>query len=200
MYDVIIVGAGPAGLFAAYELCKNKHIKVLLIDQGKLAKNRVCPMNKNGIPCVNCNPCNIMSGYGGAGTFSDGKLNFVPKLGKSDLMKYMDLEVANQLIVDTEKIFNEFGMDSKIYPTNMDDALRIQKKVALVGAKLMLIKQKHLGSDKLPTYIQSMTDYLIENGVTVLENTRVIDIKSINNTLLYTVFKVFCFWINTKNS
>ena len=180
MYDVIIVGAGPAGLFATYELCKNKNIKVLLIDQGKLAKNRVCPMNKNGIPCVNCNPCNIMSGYGGAGTFSDGKLNFVPKLGKSDLMKYMDLEVANQLIVDTEKIFNEFGMDSKIYPTNMDDALKIQKKVALVGAKLMLIKQKHLGSDKLPTYIQSMTDYLIENGVTVLENTRVIDIKSIN--------------------
>ena len=178
MYDVIIVGAGPAGLFAAYELCKNKEIKILLLDQGKLAKNRVCPMNKNGIPCVNCNPCNIMSGYGGAGTFSDGKLNFVPKLGKSDLMKYMDLEVANQLIDDTEAIFNEFGMDSKVYPTNMDEALKIQKKVALTGAKLMLIKQKHLGSDKLPMYIQNMTDYLVDNGVTVLENTHVIDIKS----------------------
>ena len=178
MYDVIIVGAGPAGLFAAYELCKNKDIKVLLLDEGKFAKNRVCPMNKNGISCVNCNPCNIMSGYGGAGTFSDGKLNFVPKLGKSDLMKYMDLEVANKLIDDTEEIFNEFGMDSKIYPTNMDEAVKIQKKVALVGAKLMLIKQKHLGSDKLPSYIQAITDYLIENGVTVLENTRVVDIKS----------------------
>lgn len=180
MYDVIIIGAGPAGLFAAYELCKNKEMKILLLDQGKLAKNRVCPMNKNGIPCVNCNPCNIMSGYGGAGTFSDGKLNFVPKLGKSDLMKYMDLEVANTLIDDTEAIFNEFGMDSKVYPTNMNEALRIQKKVALTGAKLMLIKQKHLGSDKLPIYIQTMTDYLVDHGVTVLENTHVIDIQSIH--------------------
>lgn len=178
MYDVIIVGAGPAGLFAAYELCQNKDLKVLLLDQGKLAKNRACPMNKNGIPCVNCNPCNIMAGYGGAGTFSDGKLNFVPKLGKSDLMKYMDVEEANELIDATETIFNQFGMDSKVYPTNMDEALQIQKKVALTGAKLMLIKQKHLGSDKLPTYIQTMTDYLIENGVTVLENTYVMDIQS----------------------
>lgn len=178
MYDVIIVGAGPAGLFAAYELCKKSNLKVLLLDQGRFAKNRNCPMNKNGIACINCNPCNIMSGYGGAGTFSDGKLNFVPKLGKSDLMKYMDLETANQLIADTEEIFNEFGMDSKVYPTNMDEALDIQKKVALLGSKLMIIKQKHLGSDKLPTYIQSMTDYLEKNGVEVLENITVLDIKS----------------------
>lgn len=178
MYDVVIVGAGPAGLFAAYQLCQNKNFKILLIDQGKFAKNRVCPMNKNGISCVNCNPCNIMSGYGGAGTFSDGKLNFVPKLGKSDLMKYMDLEIANELIDDTEVIFNKFGMDSKVYPTNMEEALKIQKKVALTGAKLMLIKQKHLGSDKLPIYIQNMTDYLVDNGVSVLENTHVIDIQS----------------------
>ncbi len=178
MYDVVIVGAGPAGLFAAYELCKDKKLKVLLLDQGKFAKNRLCPMSKKGVACVNCNPCNIMSGYGGAGTFSDGKLNFVPKLGKSDLMKYMDLDKANELIDDTEKIFNEFGMDSKVYPTNMAEALEIQKKVALTGAKLMLIKQKHLGSDKLPIYIQNMTDYLVNNGVEVLENTYVLDIHS----------------------
>jgi len=178
MYDVVIVGAGPAGLFAAYELCKSKNLKILLLDQGKFAKNRLCPMNKKGIACANCNPCNIMSGYGGAGTFSDGKLNFVPKLGKSDLMKYMDLDCANALIDDTEVIFNEFGMDSKVYPTNIDEALKIQKKVALTGAKLMLIKQKHLGSDKLPTYIQDMTNYLIDNGVEVLENIFVDDIHS----------------------
>lgn len=178
MYDVVIVGAGPAGLFAAYELCQNKDLKILLLDQGKFAKNRLCPMSKKGISCVNCNPCNIMSGYGGAGTFSDGKLNFVPKLGKSDLMKYMDLDSANELIDDTEEIFNQFGMDSKVYPTNMDEALNIQKKVALTGAKLMIIKQKHLGSDKLPMYIQNITDYLVENGVEVKENSYVSDIHS----------------------
>ena len=93
--------------FKNYNENLNKNLKVLLLDQGKFAKNRVCPMNKNKIPCVNCNPCNIMAGYGGAGTFSDGKLNFVPKLGKSDLLKYMNEEEANTLIDDTEKIFKE---------------------------------------------------------------------------------------------
>ena len=69
MYDVIIVGAGPAGLFAAYELVeKNKNLKVLLVDQGKFAQNRVCSMNKYGTKCLNCKPCQILSGYGGAGT------------------------------------------------------------------------------------------------------------------------------------
>lgn len=180
MYDVVIIGAGPAGLFSAYELItNNKNLKVLLLDQGKFAKNRVCPMNKNKIPCVNCNPCNIMAGYGGAGTFSDGKLNFVPKLGKSDLLKYMNEEEANTLIDDTEKIFNKFKMDSEVYPTNMEEAMEIKKKVALTGAKLMIIKQKHLGSDKLPTYIQNFTDFLKEQGVEVLDNANVIDIVSL---------------------
>ena len=179
MYDVVIVGAGPAGLFAAYELIvKKPDLKILLLDQGKFAKNRMCPMNKKGIACINCNPCNIMSGYGGAGTFSDGKLNFVPKLGKSDLFKYMNEEEAYSLIDDTEEIFNKFGMDSEVYPSNMDEAKEIRKKVALTGARLMLIKQKHLGSDKLPTYIENFTEFLKESGVEVLENAEVIDIKS----------------------
>ncbi len=181
MYDVIIIGAGPAGLFAAYELIeKNNKLKIGLIDQGKFAKNRVCPMNKNGISCINCNPCNIMNGYGGAGTFSDGKLNFVPKIGKSDLFKYMSEEEAYNIIDDTEEIFNKFKMDSKVYPSNLDEANEIKKKVALTGAKLMLIKQKHLGSDKLPIYIQDLTDYLENKGVEVIDNTTVTDIKSIS--------------------
>jgi len=183
MYDVVIVGAGPAGLFAAYELIvNNSKLKILLLDQGKFAKNRVCPMNKNNIPCTNCKPCNIMAGYGGAGTFSDGKLNFVPKLGKSDLFKYMNEDEANKLIDDTEIIFNKFGMDSKVYPSNMNEALEIKKKVALAGARLMLIKQKHLGSDKLPTYIQNFTDFLNEKGVDILENSEVIDILSVEKS------------------
>ena len=145
-YDVIIIGAGPAGLFAAYELINsNKKLKILLIDRGYKVKKRVCPMNKKGVPCQNCNPCAILSGYGGAGTFSDGKLNFIPKLGKSDLTKYMLESEANQLIDETENIFTKFHMDADVYPSNMDEAVLIRKKIAIAGAKLLLIKQKHTG-------------------------------------------------------
>ncbi len=181
MYDVAIIGAGPAGLFAAYELItKNKKLKIALIDKGSSVKNRVCPMNKNKVACQNCNPCAILSGFGGAGTFSDGKLNFIPKLGKSDLTKYMLESDANRLIDETDTIFNKFNMDAEIYPSNMDEAIALRKKVSIAGAKLLIIKQKHLGSDHLPEYIRGITDYLEEMGVTLLDRSDVVDIKTIN--------------------
>ena len=182
MYDVVIIGAGPAGLFAAYELIeKNKKLKVALIDRGSSVSKRFCPMNKNKTDCKNCNPCRILSGYGGAGTFSDGKLNFIPKLGKSDLFKYMSESEAYQLIDDTEKIFTKFNMDSDIYPSNMTEAEEIKKKVTIEGARLLLIKQKHLGSDHLPEYIENLCNYLEEKGVELFENKDIIDIVSKDN-------------------
>ena len=178
-YDVVIIGAGPAGLFSAYELItKNKKLKVALLDRGLCVDNRVCPMNKFGVPCKNCNPCAILSGYGGAGTFSDGKLNFIPKLGKSDLMKYMTESEANKLIDETEEIFTKFGMDAEVYPSNMDEAREIRKRVAKAGAKLLIIKQKHLGSDHLPEYINNICKYLEEKGVTLIDRANVVDIKT----------------------
>ena len=138
-------------------------------------------MNKNKVPCQNCNPCAILSGYGGAGTFSDGKLNFIPKLGKSDLMKYMSESEAYKLIDDAEEIFNKFNMDASVYPSNIDEANKIKKKVAIEGAKLLLIKQKHLGSDHLPEYIQGISDFLSDNGVELFDRANVIDIKKINS-------------------
>ena len=180
-YDVVIIGAGPAGLFSAYELIsKNKDLKVAVLDKGFRVKNRVCPMNKNGIPCQNCNPCAILAGYGGAGTFSDGKLNFIPRLGKSDLTKYMAESVAYKLIDETEEIFNKFKMDAEVYPSNMDEANEIKKQVAISGAKLLLIKQKHLGSDHLPEYIDGICDYLVQHGVSLLDRADVTDIKTIH--------------------
>ncbi len=178
-YDVIIIGAGPAGLFSAYELItKNKNLKVALLDKGFRVSKRVCPMNKYKTSCKNCNPCAILSGYGGAGTFSDGKLNFIPRLGKSDLTKYMLEEEANHLIDETEVIFNQFGMDAEVYPSNMEEAIGIRKKVAIAGAKLLIIKQKHLGSDHLPEYIQNICDFLKKNGVDLIDQADVIDIRT----------------------
>lgn len=180
-YDIVIIGAGPAGLFSAYELInKNKDLKIAVLDRGFRVKKRVCPMNKLGIACQNCNPCAILSGYGGAGTFSDGKLNFIPKLGKSDLTKYMLESEAFKLIDETEEIFNKFNMDAEVFPSNMTEAMEIRKKVAVAGAKLLIIKQKHLGSDHLPTYIDEICDYLVNNGVTLIDRANVIDIKTIN--------------------
>ncbi len=181
MEDVVIVGAGPAGLFTAYELItKNKNLKITILEKGLFAKRRVCPMNQKGVPCQNCQPCAILSGYGGAGTFSDGKLNFIPKLGKSDLTKYMSISESYKLIDETEEIFNQFGMDASVYPTNLDEASEIKKDVAIAGAKLLLIKQKHLGSDHLPDYIQGISDFLVKSGVTLIERADVTDIKTIN--------------------
>lgn len=178
-YDAAIIGAGPAGLFCAYELKeKNPKIKVALIDKGHRAETRMCPMKVNGGKCVNCKVCQILSGYGGAGTFSDGKLNFIPKLGKSDLFKYMSQSEAYKLIDDTEEIFTKFKMDSDVYPSNMDEANQIKKEVAKTGARLLVIKQKHLGSDKLPGYIKDFTDYLENEGVEIYENANVSDIIS----------------------
>ena len=178
-YDVAIIGAGPAGLFCAYELKeKNPKLKVALIDKGHKAETRMCPMKVNGGKCVNCKVCQILSGYGGAGTFSDGKLNFIPKLGKSDLFKYMSQSEAYKLIDDTEEIFTKFKMDSDVYPSNMDEANEIKKEVAKTGARLLVIKQKHLGSDKLPGYIKDFTDYLENKDVDIYENSNVEDIIS----------------------
>lgn len=153
-----------------------------MLDKGSSVEHRICPMNKKGVPCQNCNPCAILAGYGGAGTFSDGKLNFIPRLGKSDLTKYMSESDACKLIDETEEIFNKFKMDADVYPSNMDEAIEIRKKVAIAGSKLLLIKQKHLGSDHLPEYIQGICDYLEDKGVTLIERANVIDIKTESET------------------
>lgn len=174
-FDVIIVGGGPAGLFSACYLAEQADLTVLLLEQGKDPRQRICPVADRRY-CTQCRPCNILCGIGGAGLFSDGKLNFIHKLGKTDLGQFMPISSAKALIDETEAIFNRFGMDAPVYPTDMDRARRIRKLAKRFGIDLLLIKQKHLGSDRLPGYIAAMADHVRSKGVVIHTSETVTDV------------------------
>jgi uncharacterized FAD-dependent dehydrogenase len=180
-YDVIIVGGGPAGLFAAFYLGEHSNLKILLIEKGKPPLKRQCPIKDNG--CIKCRPCNVLCGIGGAGLFSDGKLNFIHKLGKTDLTQFMSASEAMKLIDETEAIYNRFNMDGDVYPTDMESARDIRKQARKQGIDLLIIKQKHLGSDNLPRHISAMADYVEKKGVVFHHSEEVKDIIVENNCI-----------------
>ena len=175
IYDVIIVGGGPAGLFAAYYLGEHSDLNVLLIEKGKGTNRRKCPL-KEDQGCVKCKPCNVLCGVGGAGLFSDGKLNYIHKLGKTDLTQFMPQHSAEDLIDETEEIFNRFGMDGPVYPTDMAEARKIRKQAKRYGIDLMIIKQKHLGSDCLPNHIEGLAKAIKSKGIVIHTSEEVKDV------------------------
>ena len=174
-YNVIIVGAGPAGMFAAYELAEFKSLKTLIVDMGRDIDERMCPM-KTQTYCMHCTPCDIMCGVGGCGTFSDGTLNLRPDVG-GDLAALTGGQTeAWQLVEKVDKVFLKFGAPQEALLTESPEIEGLKRRAASVGARFIEIKQRHIGSDNAPTVIARFKQNLVNRGVDFLHETEVMDL------------------------
>jgi hypothetical protein len=168
-YDVIIVGAGPAGIFTAFELIKSKpELKILMLEKGNGIYKRKCPKHTNGGICVHCKPCNITTGWAGAGAFSDGKLSLSHEVGGT-ISDYIGVEVTNEMIAYTDGIYLEFGGDPKVHGAEISPAMReIQKKSIEANLRLVHCPVRHLGTEKTQSLYKSLFDFISSKGVEIL--------------------------------
>lgn len=176
-YNLIVVGAGPSGIFTAFELNrKQPDKKILLIEQGRAIEKRNCPKDKT-IKCVNCQPyCNITTGFSGAGAFSDGKLSLSPEVG-GDLPELIGYDYAHELIDYTDKIYLQFGADTKIEGVESKEEIKeVRRKAIEAGLKLVDCPIRHLGTEKAQEIYQKIQNHLIDNGVEIKFGTQTTDI------------------------
>lgn len=168
-YDVVIVGAGPAGIFTAIEMLKRgSKKKILIVEKGSAIENRHCPKVKTH-KCVNCKPyCHITTGFSGAGAFSDGKLSLSEEVG-GDLPSLIGADVAIETIEYTDKIYLEFGADTKVEGINHDEEVKeIRKNAIKAGLKLVDCPIRHLGTEKAQEIYFAIEQYLLNGGVEIL--------------------------------
>lgn len=159
-YDIIVVGAGASGAFLAYELTKlNTNKKVLVIDGGRRVENRTCPITEGKVDhCIGCKPCNIMYGFGGAGTLSDGKYNITTNFG-GDLHRYIGEKKAMELMEYVDSVLMKFdgGDDLELYSTDKND---LKTKCLRYDLHLLDAKVRHFGTDRNKLILQKMYDYV----------------------------------------
>ena len=171
-YDLIIVGAGPAGIFTAVELLRRgSKKKILLVEKGKPVEKRHCPKAEVG-HCVNCRPtCAITTGFSGAGAFSDGKLSLSYEVG-GDLPTLIGEEFAQELIDYTDKIYLEFGADPHVEGIYTGEEIKeIRKNAIHAGLKLVDCPIRHLGTEKAQQLYLAIQNHLADSGVEMLFNT-----------------------------
>ena len=172
-YDCIIVGAGPAGMFAADELAGR--LDTLIIDQGRDIDKRECKMKRRGI-CTHCDPCDIMCGVGGAGTYSDGTLNLRPDVGGDLAEQTGDPEYAWELVDHVDKVFVRYGAPEHLYIPKGEEVELLKRRAAAVGARFIEITQRHMGSDNAPKVIGNFEKDLKDRGIEFLLSTKVDDL------------------------
>ena len=166
--DVVIVGAGPAGIFTALEMIRQgSSKKIVIIEKGRAIENRRCPKNTTK-KCVNCRPCSITTGFSGAGAFSDGKLSLSYEVG-GDLPNLIGEDFAREMIDYTDKIYLEFGADTKLEGIGQTEKVKdIRKRAIQAGLKLVDCPIRHLGTEKAQEIYLAIEKFLQEKGVEIL--------------------------------
>lgn len=175
-YDVVIIGAGPSGIFCAYELIqKQRDLKILMVEKGRKIEERECPKRKTKV-CVGCKPCSITTGFAGAGAFSDGKLSLSPDVG-GNLPAILGYDQAEAIIRESDEIYLKFGADENVYGLDREKEIReIRKKAIQANLKLIECPIRHLGTEEGYKIYSRLQKHLLESGVTMEFRTMVKDI------------------------
>ncbi len=175
-YDVIIIGAGPSGIFCAYELIKeNKDLKILMVEKGRPIEKRMCP-KRTTKQCIGCQPCAITTGFAGAGAFSDGKLSLSPDVG-GNLPDILGYDKAMELIKESDDIYLKFGADTNVYGVDKEAEIReIRRRAINANLKLIECPIRHLGTEEGYKIYTRLQEHLLASGVEMIFNTMVKDI------------------------
>ncbi len=160
-YDVIIVGGGPSGIFAALELAQASDLSVLLIEKGRDIDGRQCPARDKGSPCISCSPCHLVCGLGGAGALSDGKLTLSPQVG-GRLVDYLGESDTEALIKYVDNTYLKFGASNKLYGLG-DEVERLRRQASLAELRLIPMPIRHLGTEHCRSVLKTMRDSLVSH-------------------------------------
>ncbi|MDO8688983.1 MAG: NAD(P)/FAD-dependent oxidoreductase [Dehalococcoidia bacterium] len=157
-YNVVVVGAGPAGMFAALELTTRSDLSVLVLEKGKDIQGRSCPTKDKRMNCIYCSPCDLVSGWGGAGAFSDGKLTLSAEIG-GRLSEYLGREPAEELIHYADDVYLRFGAPTRVYGTG-DEIDSIKARASQAEMRLTPVPIRHLGTEHCQEVSQRLFDFL----------------------------------------
>ncbi|MCK8824426.1 NAD(P)/FAD-dependent oxidoreductase [Fuchsiella alkaliacetigena] len=180
-YDLVIVGAGPAGIFTALELVNsNSDFEVLILEKGRGLDDRSCPAKEKEISCISCNNCSVVCGWGGAGAFSDGKLTLSTEVG-GNLAEYIGQESLAELVDYVDQQYLEFGAPEKVYGASAEEIDEIDYQATQAELKFIPTRIRHLGTGYSKEVLLSIKEHLVAKGVEIKLATEVSEIMATSN-------------------